>query len=141
MAASRSRCSCRKRSSSNLSSLSSSLVMPYPLRSELLPLEYRTVSPSRKPHGAAGWKETKITRSTLCRLHDRLPFVADRETKLMSVQSHLEELQRRHAALQTAIERELHHAATDPLRVAELKRRKLLLKDQITRLRGEATVH
>ncbi|MFG1429137.1 YdcH family protein [Roseixanthobacter glucoisosaccharinicivorans] len=59
----------------------------------------------------------------------------------MSVQSHLEELKRRHAALQMAIERELNHASSDPLRVVELKRRKLLLKDQIARLRGEATVH
>lgn len=59
----------------------------------------------------------------------------------MSVQSHLEELQRRHAALQTEINRELAHPASDPLRLAELKRRKLVLKDQITRLRAPATVH
>lgn len=59
----------------------------------------------------------------------------------MSVQSHLEELQRRHAALQTEINKELAHPATDPLRLAELKRRKLILKDQIARLRGTATVH
>lgn len=59
----------------------------------------------------------------------------------MSVQSHLEELKRRHAALQMAIQHELNHASADPLKVVELKRRKLLLKDQIARLRGEATVH
>ncbi|MEP9376696.1 DUF465 domain-containing protein [Aquabacter sp. CN5-332] len=59
----------------------------------------------------------------------------------MSVQSHLEELQRRHAALQTEINRELAHPASDPLRLAELKRRKLVLKDQITKLRAPATVH
>ncbi len=59
----------------------------------------------------------------------------------MSVQSHLQELQRRHAALQSEIKRELSHPATDPLRLAELKRKKLVLKDQITRLSGPITVH
>ncbi|MEW6256356.1 MAG: DUF465 domain-containing protein [Pseudomonadota bacterium] len=58
----------------------------------------------------------------------------------MSVQSHLQELQRRHAALDTEISKELASPASDPLRLAELKRRKLVLKDQIAKLRP-ATVH
>lgn len=59
----------------------------------------------------------------------------------MSVQSHIAELERRHAAIDTELSRELQRPSTDPIRVAELKRKKLVLKDQITRLRGDATVH
>ena len=53
----------------------------------------------------------------------------------MSVQSHLAELERRHQALDKEIETELLHPSTDELRVKELKRRKLHLKDEIERLR------
>ncbi|WP_127091199.1 YdcH family protein [Aquabacter cavernae] len=59
----------------------------------------------------------------------------------MSVQSHLQELKRRHAALESEISRELASPASDPLRLAELKRRKLVLKDQITKLFVPPTVH
>ncbi|OYX03746.1 MAG: DUF465 domain-containing protein [Rhizobiales bacterium 32-66-8] len=59
----------------------------------------------------------------------------------MSVQSHLAELQRRHAALDTELSREMARPANDPLRVAELKRKKLVLKDQISRMREKVTVH
>lgn len=59
----------------------------------------------------------------------------------MSIQSHLMELQRRHTALEQEISRELNHPASDPLRLAELKRKKLVLKDQITRISGVTTLH
>ncbi|MGU3497010.1 YdcH family protein [Xanthobacteraceae bacterium A53D] len=59
----------------------------------------------------------------------------------MSVQSHLQELQRRHAALESEIHREMTSPASDPLKVAEMKRRKLVLKDQINRLSGDVTLH
>lgn len=59
----------------------------------------------------------------------------------MSIQSHLEELKRRHAAIQQEISRELAHPASDPLRVAELKRKKLVLKDEIMRLGPANTIH
>ncbi|MGA0596445.1 YdcH family protein [Enterovirga sp. CN4-39] len=53
----------------------------------------------------------------------------------MPLQNHLSELERRHEAL----EREIHGIAArpsaDPVRVAELKRRKLQLKDEIYRLK------
>ena len=58
----------------------------------------------------------------------------------MSLQTHLSQLALKHEAL----ERELHHAmqslASDDLRIAELKRKKLHLKDEIERLRGD-TLH
>lgn len=60
----------------------------------------------------------------------------------MSLQSHLSELERRHEAL----ERELASAVACPSsqdeEIAALKRRKLQLKDEITRLRsGSVSVH
>jgi hypothetical protein len=53
----------------------------------------------------------------------------------MSLQSHLAELERRHMALQREIEKEELHPAVDELKLHELKRRKLLLKDEIAKLR------
>ncbi len=58
----------------------------------------------------------------------------------MSIQSHLTELERKHQALEREIEAERIHPGSDSLRIAELKRRKLSLKDEIARLREE-TVH
>jgi hypothetical protein len=56
----------------------------------------------------------------------------------MSLQSHLAELERRHLALQREIEKEELHPAVDELKVHELKRRKLQLKDEITKLKQDA---
>ena len=55
----------------------------------------------------------------------------------MSLQTHLNQLARKHEAL----EREIHNATVRPsandLRIAELKRRKLHLKDEMNRLRTD----
>ena len=61
----------------------------------------------------------------------------------MSLQSHLAELERRHLTLQREIEKEELHPAANELKLNELKRKKLLLKDEITKLRQSAqeTVH
>jgi hypothetical protein len=61
----------------------------------------------------------------------------------MSLQSHLAELERKHQALEDEITECLTHPATDDLRIVELKRRKLQVKDEIERLRhnGRASVH
>ena len=61
----------------------------------------------------------------------------------MSLQSHLAELERRHQALETAIEKEKVHPATDDLKLCAMKKEKLRLKDEIERLRHppERTVH
>lgn len=56
----------------------------------------------------------------------------------MSIELHLVELERRHHALDLEIEEALSHPSTDMLALSELKRRKLLLKDEITRLQGES---
>ena len=59
----------------------------------------------------------------------------------MSIQAHLAELERRHEALENEISEALAHPSTDDLRVAELKRRKLQVKDEIARLRQDVSVH
>lgn len=61
----------------------------------------------------------------------------------MSIQSHLAELERRHQALEQELSDALAHPSTDDLRIVELKRHKLQVKDEITRLRTEngANVH
>ena len=56
----------------------------------------------------------------------------------MSIQAHLAELERRHRALEQEISDALAHPSTDDLKIAELKRRKLQVKDEIARLKHEA---
>lgn len=60
----------------------------------------------------------------------------------MSIQAHLEDLEQQHAALKSVIEQAKQHPSVDDLELAELKRRKLHLKDEITRLKStSAAVH
>lgn len=59
----------------------------------------------------------------------------------MSIESHLAELERRHSALEDKIKEAMSHPSSDTLAIAEMKRRKLQLKDEINRLRGGATLH
>ncbi|MGP0095242.1 MAG: YdcH family protein [Xanthobacteraceae bacterium] len=58
----------------------------------------------------------------------------------MAMHSHLAELAQRHQALEEEINEALMHPSTDDLKIAELKRRKLLVKDQIARLQHEGTI-
>ena len=61
----------------------------------------------------------------------------------MSRYPELAGLERQHAALEREIESELARLETNTLKVSELKRRKLHLKDEIERLRAyeESSVH
>ena len=59
----------------------------------------------------------------------------------MAIESHLAELERRHQALEQEISEALAHPSTDDLKIVELKRRKLHVKDEISRLRQDAVVH
>ena len=59
----------------------------------------------------------------------------------MSIQTHLAELERRHHALEQEIDEAKAHPATDDLKLAELKRRKLQVKDEIVRLQQDTSVH
>ncbi len=58
----------------------------------------------------------------------------------MSVESHLAQLERKHQALKDAIAAEQAHPACDDTKVAAMKRKKLLLKDEISKLRGPEMV-
>jgi hypothetical protein len=53
----------------------------------------------------------------------------------MSLHSHLAELERRHQAIEKQIETEILHPSTDDLKLREMKRKKLSLKDEIQKLR------
>ncbi len=56
----------------------------------------------------------------------------------MSIDSHLSELVRRHQAIEEAILAEENHPASDDIKIHELKRKKLHIKDEIERLRQQA---
>ncbi len=56
----------------------------------------------------------------------------------MNLESHLAELERRHEALERELEEALHHPSIDALSLTELKRKKLVLKDEITKLKDES---
>ena len=59
----------------------------------------------------------------------------------MAIESHLAELERRHQALEQEISEALAHPSIDGLKIVELKRRKLHVKDEIARLKQEAVLH
>jgi hypothetical protein len=53
----------------------------------------------------------------------------------MTIKAHLAELEQQHKTLEHEIAEALAHSSTDDLKITELKRRKLLLKDEIERVR------
>ena len=59
----------------------------------------------------------------------------------MSLASHLEELQRKHGAIEREIDEALLHPSVDDLEIANLKRRKLAIKDEIEKLKAGPTTH
>ncbi|KRA00366.1 hypothetical protein ASD64_02030 [Mesorhizobium sp. Root157] len=59
----------------------------------------------------------------------------------MSLASHLDELQRKHGDIEREIDNALLHPSVDDLEIANLKRRKLAIKDEIEKLRGQPTTH
>jgi hypothetical protein len=59
----------------------------------------------------------------------------------MSIQANLAELKQQHRALEQEIAEAATQLSADDLKLAELKRRKLHLKDEIARLLHDETVH
>jgi hypothetical protein len=55
----------------------------------------------------------------------------------MAIDARIRELDNRHQHLERAIEDELSRPAADDLRVRELKRQKLRLKEEMESLRGQ----
>ena len=52
----------------------------------------------------------------------------------MSLQAHLNELQAKHQALEAQLAEVMNHPASTDAEIADLKRKKLRLKDEISRL-------
>ncbi len=59
----------------------------------------------------------------------------------MSLASHLDELKKKHGDIEREIDEALLHPSVDDLEIANLKRRKLALKDEIEKLRIQPTTH
>lgn len=55
----------------------------------------------------------------------------------MTVVEHVEALRAKHTALKHAVDEENQRPHPDEFRIAELKREKLRIKDEISKLRGE----
>ena len=60
---------------------------------------------------------------------------------IMKIEAHLETLERKHGALEEELADALAHPSVDDLEIADLKRRKLLLKDAMEKLRADVTTH
>ncbi len=58
----------------------------------------------------------------------------------MSLSSHLQELKRKHQSLSEAVEAAQRSPGVDDLRIADLKKQKLRLKEEIVRLSPQ-TMH
>jgi len=59
----------------------------------------------------------------------------------MATTTQLAELEQRHRTLEAEIAEAQAHPSTDDFKLAELKRRKLQVKDEIARLRLDTSVH
>lgn len=59
----------------------------------------------------------------------------------MSIESHLQQLEKKHTALEIELADAILHPSIDDLQLAEIKRRKLVLKDEMEKLRGGQTTH
>jgi hypothetical protein len=57
----------------------------------------------------------------------------------MTMDAHIKELERKHDALEKELADAMAHSSTDDLTIADLKRRKLQLKDEIERLRHDVS--
>ena len=54
----------------------------------------------------------------------------------MALSAHLEQLQNKHAKLDEKIQRELRHPIPDTLRIAQMKKEKLQLKEQMQQMKA-----
>jgi hypothetical protein len=59
----------------------------------------------------------------------------------MTIESHLEQLVKKHGALEHEIAEAMAHPSTDDVIVTDLKRKKLHLKEEIERIRSARTHH
>jgi hypothetical protein len=60
---------------------------------------------------------------------------------IMSLASHLAELQRKHGEIEREIDEALAHPSIDDLDIVMLKRRKLAIKDEMEKIKAQPTRH
>ena len=65
-----------------------------------------------------------------------MPVPIARRLLVMALDARIRELGSRHQSLEQAIQEELRHPGHDELKLKELKRQKLRLKEEIETLRG-----
>ncbi len=58
----------------------------------------------------------------------------------MAIHARLETLEKKHGALEEELHSALSHPSSDDSAITEIKRRKLRVKDEIERLRGELSL-
>lgn len=58
----------------------------------------------------------------------------------MALSAHLEQLQSRHTNIEDQINRELRSPAPDNVKISQLKRQKLQIKDTITQMGADAQI-
>jgi hypothetical protein len=58
---------------------------------------------------------------------------------VMTTEGHIAALERKHQELDREIQSEMQSRAYDELLISELKRKKLLVKDELTRIKGTVT--
>ena len=56
----------------------------------------------------------------------------------MTTEGHIAALERRHKELERQIDDEMPHISHDDMMIAALKRKKLEIKDELTKLQGQA---
>ncbi|GHC77080.1 YdcH family protein [Limoniibacter endophyticus] len=59
----------------------------------------------------------------------------------MSLTNHLEELRKKHGEMERELDLAKHHPSMSEDQLKDIKRRKLALKDEITKLSASATKH
>ena len=55
----------------------------------------------------------------------------------MTIEAHIETLEKKHGVLEEQLQSAMLHPSADDTEIAELKRQKLRVKDQIERLRSQ----
>jgi hypothetical protein len=77
---------------------------------------------------------TRFFRVTRLGFYDGIVTEFTGEETSMSLGSHLQELRKKHQHLSEAVEEAQRHPGSDDLTIAEMKKQKLRLKEEISRL-------
>jgi hypothetical protein len=79
-------------------------------------------------------RNQRVTSGRALGLIDSVEECVEKEARKMNMPSHLDQLRAKHEALSQKIEEEQKRPGSDDLVIASMKREKLQLKDEITRL-------